>query len=424
MVRIAICAAAAAGIAAVTGAAGADRDAAACRALTPAPGYRMLFDGTQASLAGWAQAGPGRFDLLGDCTLGSVGGLGLLWNKQALASPVTIRVEWMIPADDNSGVFVGFPPPGNDPFVAVNKGYEVQIDASDVPKATTGAIYNFQAADQALRDGALNPPGSWNTFEITIDVPRVEVRLNGTVVNRFTSTDAARQTLAKGLVGLQNHSGADRVFVRSVQAKQWGAARPGCPRHAVRSRSDGFAGTRLDGCRWDRIVRYDGGGLAVSGGALRLEATHDAPLENLVLQRSPATNWTISTAVRPSSGTAGLLAYRSDGDWVQLVAGRGSVSLQSARCGGSGPSAAVRAGGSVFRLRLTRSGARYTGFWSRDGRRWTRVGSVTAPRLSTGAAFGLAASGEQRASPPPYASFDRFDASDGKPARPAKAACP
>ena len=54
------------------------------------------------------------------------------------------------------------------------------------------------------------------------------MRLNGVVVNRFVSTSAARQSLGRGFVGLQNHSDADRVSFRSVQVKEWGAERPRC----------------------------------------------------------------------------------------------------------------------------------------------------------------------------------------------------
>ena len=136
--------------------------------VAPDPGYRMLFDGTRASFARWAHAGPGRFGLREDCTLESAGGLGLLWyDDEPFDSPMTLKVEWMIPGDANSGVFVGFPAVGNDPLVAVERGYEVQIDPTDSPAATTGAIYSFQAADRARRDQALHPPGEWNTYEIT-----------------------------------------------------------------------------------------------------------------------------------------------------------------------------------------------------------------------------------------------------------------
>ena len=281
--------------------------------VAPDPGYRMLFDGTRASFASWAHAGPGRFELQGDCTLKTAGGLGLLWyDDEPFDSPLTLKVEWMIPGDANSGVFVGFPAVGDDPFVAVNQGYEIQIDPTD-PASSTGAIYGFQAADRARRDQALRPPGEWNTYEITVDAPRIVVRLNGVVVNRFVSTSAARQSLGRGFVGLQNHSDADRVSFRSVQVKEWGGERPRCAGGtARRTPSDAFSGARLDGCRWNRIVRYDGGGLDVSGGALHLELTGDTDPANLVLQRAPAGAWTIETTVRvplrSGSQQAGLLA--------------------------------------------------------------------------------------------------------------------
>ena len=134
-----------------------------------------------------------------------------------------------MPGDANSGVFVGFPAVGNYPLVAVERGYQIQIDPTDDPASTTGAIYSFQAADTGRRDQALHPPGEWNTYETTVDAPRVVVRLNGVVVNRFVSTSAARQSLGRGFVGLQNHSAADRVFFRSVQVKEWGGEQPRCP---------------------------------------------------------------------------------------------------------------------------------------------------------------------------------------------------
>ena len=127
-----------------------------------------------------------------------------------------------MPGDDNSGVFIGgWPDPGNDPFVAVNQGYEVQIDATDDADSQTGAIYNVQAPNAAARDQALNPPGQWNTYEITVDAPKVYVRLNGWLVNEFTSTDPARD-LTHGRIGLQNHGTGDEVYFRDVQVKEHG----------------------------------------------------------------------------------------------------------------------------------------------------------------------------------------------------------
>lgn len=187
-----------------------------CEALEPAgPGARLLFDGTEESLARWAHAGPGSFELQEDCTLRTSGGLGLLWyDAEPVAAPATVRVEWRVEGDSNSGVFVGFPAVGEDPFVAVERGYEVQIDATDEAGWTTGAIYGFQAAAAAAVAEVVND--GWNTFEIRIDPPEIVVTLNGRVVNSFTSADPARVDLGRGFVGLQNHSDADVVFFRRV----------------------------------------------------------------------------------------------------------------------------------------------------------------------------------------------------------------
>lgn len=190
-----------------------------CASLAPsASDARLLFDGTEESLARWAHAGPGSFELQEDCTLLTRGGLGLLWYDDGpVEAPATVRVEWMIPADANSGVFVGFPAPGADPFVAVERGYEVQIDPTDEAGWTTGAIYGVQPPDPGAVAEAVNPPGSWNTFEIALDPPLIVVSLNGRVVNEFTSADPARETLARGFVGLQNHGEADEVSFRRVE---------------------------------------------------------------------------------------------------------------------------------------------------------------------------------------------------------------
>jgi hypothetical protein len=120
--------------------------------------------------------------------------------------------------DDNSGVFVGFPDPGTDPWVAVDHGYEIQIDATDDPDSTTGAVYNFKAADTAARDAVLNPPGEWNRYELVVEGNRIRVYLNETLINDFTSTDPQRMT-SPSFIGLQNHGNGDDVWFRNVQIK-------------------------------------------------------------------------------------------------------------------------------------------------------------------------------------------------------------
>ena len=128
----------------------------------------MLFDGTDESLEGWKYAGGGRF-VREDCTIKSVGAFGLLYTKQDYEAPYSLKLEWMMPGDDNSGVFVGFSDTGaNTDQTSISQGEEIQIDATDNPAQTTGAIYLEQAPDIAAREAVLNPPGEWNQYEIVV----------------------------------------------------------------------------------------------------------------------------------------------------------------------------------------------------------------------------------------------------------------
>ncbi|MFG3002663.1 ThuA domain-containing protein [Streptomyces calvus] len=185
----------------------------------PENGYRPLLDGT--SLDGWRQAGPGSFTLSDDGTLTTSGGMGMLWYDRQSFGSYSLKLDWKMASasgDDNSGVFVGFPP-SDDPWSAVDNGYEIQIDATDVPEKTTGSVYGFQSADLDRRDRALNPPGEWNTYEIRVEGERLRVFLNGVQINDFTNTDPAR-SLRDGHIGIQNHGAEDQVSFRDVRIKE------------------------------------------------------------------------------------------------------------------------------------------------------------------------------------------------------------
>ncbi|AIJ11675.1 glycosyl hydrolase [Streptomyces lividans] len=189
----------------------------------PETGYRSLFDGTGTS--GWKQAGPGGFTLA-DGTLTSHGGLGMYWYQaEEFTGDYSLKLDWRASGDDNSGVFVGFPA-SDDPWSAVDNGYEIQIDATDTPDRTTGSVYGFQSADVAARDAALNPPGEWNTYEVRVTGERLELFLNGRKINDFTNTDPAR-SLRQGHIGIQNHGDGDEVSFRDVRVKQSGGGTPG-----------------------------------------------------------------------------------------------------------------------------------------------------------------------------------------------------
>ncbi|GAB3920930.1 lectin [Kribbella albertanoniae] len=191
----------------------ANRTKADCR---PETGYTTLYNG---STTGWSQSGPGSFTN-SDGTLTSTGGMGMLWYGAKEFRSYSLKLDWRMPGDDNSGVIVGFPA-GSDPNTALSQGHEVQIDATDSADKTTGAVYGFKSADLAARDAALNPPGEWNTYELLVEGERLQVFLNGVKINDFTNTDPVR-SLTSGHIAIQNHGTGDDVSYRNIRIKELG----------------------------------------------------------------------------------------------------------------------------------------------------------------------------------------------------------
>jgi len=173
----------------------------------------ILFDGT--TLTGWSQAGPGGFRLV-DNVMQSQGGMGLLWYSERTFGDFVLELDWRVTAGtDNSGVFLRFPDPGDDPWVAVNRGYEVQIydDPGGDPQKT-GAVYGFQAPDAS----ASKPVGEWNHYRIRASGNDYIVFLNGVQVNQFSSTDSSRGP--EGHIGVQNHDPGSEVQFRDIVVRE------------------------------------------------------------------------------------------------------------------------------------------------------------------------------------------------------------
>jgi hypothetical protein len=154
--------------------------------------------------------------------------MGLLWYSAKQFASYSLKLDWRMTGDDNSGVFIGFPPNADPVNTAINQGYEIQIDATDAPDRTTGAVYTFKAADIPARDAALNPPGEWNTYELLVEGEHLQVFLNGVKINDFTNTDPVR-SLTSGHIGIQNHSPADHVSFRNIRIKELGGTPPPPP---------------------------------------------------------------------------------------------------------------------------------------------------------------------------------------------------
>jgi len=186
-------------------------------------GWETLFNGRD--LTGWEQVGPGKF-VLEDGALKTTGGMGLLWFTPRKIGNSTIRVVYKTAAKEaNSGVFIRVPERPTEPWMPVNRGYEVQIDDAVDDSHATGVLYSLTKA--MARAGK---PGQWNEMEITLDGPRTVVFVNGTKVTDYTEGQPVPpkvQTVepdrgprpAEGYIGLQNHSDKDVVYFREISVR-------------------------------------------------------------------------------------------------------------------------------------------------------------------------------------------------------------
>lgn len=214
------------------------------------PGFKYLFDGSEAQLANWEMAGGGSFSRFSRTIIAQQDGkgMGLLFYKSQPFEDFILRLDFLLPHprgndNDNSGVFVRFrdprlpdpapnpvDPAGNAAFVAVHTGFEIQIDEEargdrrfGEPDgsffARTGAIYNIRsmgtgAGQQNYQNNTSLAAEQWHHYEIEVKNQDYVVRLNGQEVTRFTRSpsDTARGNPPSvdpdsGYIGLQTHTG-------------------------------------------------------------------------------------------------------------------------------------------------------------------------------------------------------------------------
>jgi hypothetical protein len=179
-----------------------------------ASGFQPLFG--RNTRDGWEQCGPGGFVLTNGVAT-SYGGMGLWWCSARTYTNFVLRGEWkMEAADSDTGVFVRFAHPGDDPWNAVRTGHELEIgddpDGKD-PAWRTGAVYPF--SPPALVP--TQPVGQWNSFEFAAIDQTYIVRINGEMVNVWT--DPERRS-ASGYIGLQNYAQGKGAQFRNVRVRE------------------------------------------------------------------------------------------------------------------------------------------------------------------------------------------------------------
>ena len=207
---------------------------------------------------------------------------------------------------------------------------------------------------------------------------------------------------------------------------------------------DEFDGDRLDGCRWDRVVRPDLNRFRVEGGLLKIDTTptnlfdqhNNAP--NLMLQAFPAGDWVVETKV---SGEVceqwqqgGILVYDSDATFLKFdVVGTAPPGQPCTRkiemrheiddiFQPAFPEVNVPAGGPTeWWLRLEKTGSTFTGHYSYDGVTYEQLNPIVNERLD-GVAVGLYAYGQEQQTQSVTVGFDYFhvlgDGKDKKPKEP------
>ena len=184
---------------------------------------------------------------------------------------------------------------------------------------------------------------------------------------------------------------------------------------------DEFDGDRLDGCRWDRVVRPEYNGFRVEGGLLKIDTTptnlfdqvNNAP--NLMLQAWPYEDWTVEAkVVAPVAEKwqqAGIIAYLSDATFLKLdVVGTSDPGVHPAvrkvemrheindAFQPDFPEVTVpHTPGDVYWLRLQKQGTEYTGLYSLDGTTWEPIAPDPVVNTAlTGADVGLYAFGQEQ----------------------------
>ena len=191
--------------------------------------WQQLFNG--ADLNGWEQVGPGQF-VVENGLLKTVDGMGMILYPAEKFNDAVIRVVYMVKDKDcNSGVFIRIPEKPSDEWVAVNTGYEVQIDNGT---RHVGGDYHCSGVLYSLTKALAHPqkqPGEWNIMEITLDGQKTIVFINGEKVTDFTEGDPVQPKTRdfepergprpeSGYIGLQNHDSLSTVFFREVAVKK------------------------------------------------------------------------------------------------------------------------------------------------------------------------------------------------------------
>ena len=189
-------------------------------------GWVSLFDGT--SLTGWKAAeNPGSFRVV-DGTIACDGPRAHLFytgaDGKADFENFELSVEVLTKPGANSGVY--FHTAWQETGWPTAKGFEVQVDNSQKEHAgyleykMTGSLYGIRNLYKVI-----TPDNEWFTMTVTVRKPRVEIRLNGTLVVDYIEPAEPRpdganfNRLDHGTFALQCHDAGSKAFYRNLRVR-------------------------------------------------------------------------------------------------------------------------------------------------------------------------------------------------------------
>ena len=195
-----------------------------CRTQASSSSWKTLLDASHTN--GWKMVGPGQLKWE-QGELVTHGGMGLLYYEPEQLGNCQIKVQFKLSGtNDNSGVFIRIPEPPKDPWLAVNRGYEVQIHNGGDNFHRTGCLYSITEAKNIVNAKV----GDWSTMLITLRGLRTIVEVDGKVVSDFTEGNPVPKKKIwyepdrglrpeKGYIGLQNHGGDAQVHFKNVSVR-------------------------------------------------------------------------------------------------------------------------------------------------------------------------------------------------------------
>ncbi|MFN3148224.1 DUF1080 domain-containing protein [Bremerella sp.] len=166
-------------------------------------GWISLFDGE--TLFGWNAVTKTDWKVVDGAIQATDGEIGLLCTTTQFADYI-FRVDFLAEENTNSGIFLRTSPKPKSPSYDC---YELNI----APPSNSFPTGSFVAREKVTPECK---PGEWHTFEVRVQGPVLEVKLDGEVV----STLEDQAYLGKGFIGLQHNEG--KIQFKNVSLKPLG----------------------------------------------------------------------------------------------------------------------------------------------------------------------------------------------------------